>query len=140
MVTGPVPRVTDFEDTDDPFFLDPHCQHPDPLMDDQALFFDSPEGTVIVLGCAHAGVINTLQYVRQLTGNRPVHALIGGMHLLRASKERLSRTIEELRVCDVRVIAPAHCTGIPATVELWNAFPGRCVPCRVGDRFEFDLR
>jgi uncharacterized protein with ATP-grasp and redox domains len=52
------------------------------LSDDQAIFFKSTRGLVVLLGCAHAGVINTLRYVRHLTAGRPIHAVLGGMHLL----------------------------------------------------------
>ncbi len=138
MVTGPVPRVTDFEDTGGPFFLDPKCQVPDPIIDDQAVFFDSSRGTVVLLGCAHSGVINTLRYVRQLTGNRPIHAVLGGMHLVAASAERLNRTIDELRNMDIACLAPAHCTGRAATAALWQALPDRCIPFHVGSRVEFE--
>jgi len=139
MVTGPVPRVTDFEDTGGPFFLDAACSRPDPLVDDQAVFFDTRSGIVILLGCAHSGVINTLQYVNQLTGGKPIHAVWGGMHLVGASPQRLARTVESLRSWDIPLLAPAHCTGMAATAALWNAFPGRCTTCHVGRRFEFDL-
>jgi 7,8-dihydropterin-6-yl-methyl-4-(beta-D-ribofuranosyl)aminobenzene 5'-phosphate synthase len=136
--TGPVPRLTDFEDTGGPFFLDEACTRPDPLEDDQSVFFDTNEGTVALLGCAHSGVINTLRYIHQLTDNRPIRAVIGGMHLIGASPHRIERTVEELQRIGVKRLAPAHCTGMPATVALWNAFPGRCQPCSVGTRFEFD--
>ena len=131
-VTGPVPRLTDFEDTGGPFFLDQACTKPDPLEDDQAVFFDTVEGTVVLLGCAHSGVINTLRYIRQLTADRPIRAVIGGMHLVAASPERIARTIEELRRLGVQQLAPGHCTGMPATVALWTAFPTdlRHLPCR----------
>lgn len=135
-VTGPVPRVTDFEDTGGPFYLDAECSRPDPLVDDQAVFFDTPDGVVVLLGCAHSGVINTLQYVDKLTGGRPIHAVLGGMHLVGAAPERLARTIESLRFWNIQLLAPAHCTGMPATAALWNAFPGRCTTCHVGRRFE----
>jgi len=136
-VTGPVPRVTDFEDTGGPFFLDAPCAHPDPLVDDQSLFFETEAGIVVLLGCAHSGVVNTLQYIIQLTGGKPIHAVLGGMHLLAASPERLDRTIEAFRRWDIRLLAPGHCTGMAATAALWNAFPGRCTTCHVGSRFEF---
>lgn len=135
--TGPVPRLTDFEDTGGPFFLDEACSEPDPLEDDQSVFFDTAEGTVVLLGCAHSGVVNTLDYVRKLTDNRPIRAVIGGMHLVAASGHRIGRTIEEFRRLGVEQLAPGHCTGMQATVALWNAFPGRCQPCAVGTRFEF---
>ena len=138
-VTGEIPRVTDFEDTGGPFFLDEQLQHPDPLVDDQALFFESTEGTVIVLGCAHAGVVNTLLHVRQLTGDRLVHVVVGGMHLGAASPERMQRTVEALRQLEVGRLGPGHCTGLAATSALWSAFPGRCFPCEVGAAYDFEL-
>jgi 7,8-dihydropterin-6-yl-methyl-4-(beta-D-ribofuranosyl)aminobenzene 5'-phosphate synthase len=60
------------------------------------------------------------------------------MHLVGASPHRVQRTIEELQEIGIERLMPAHCTGMPATVALWNAFPGRCQPCPVGTRFEFD--
>ena len=90
------------------------------------------EGEVVLLGCAHSGVINTLQYIRGLTDNHPIHTVVGGMHLLSAGEERVDKTIEELRRLDVQRLLPAHCTGLVATVRLWNEFPGRCEPCPVG--------
>jgi len=139
MVTSPVPRVTEFEDTGGPFFLDPECRKPDPLVDDQAVFFDSTQGTVVLLGCAHAGVINTLSYVRELTGERPIHAVLGGMHLGGASAQRLKRTIDELREMHIDCLGPAHCTGRAATAALWDVLPDQCIPCHVGTQVEFDL-
>lgn len=138
-VTGPIPRLTDFEDTGGSFFLDPACTRPDPLEDDQSLFFDTPEGTVVLLGCAHSGVINTLGYIRQLTGGRPVRMIIGGMHLGDASPERIERTLEELRRMRVRQMAPGHCTGMAVTVALWTAFPGICAVCHVGEIYRFEI-
>ena len=82
--------------------------------------------------------MNTLQYVDHLTGGKPIHAVLGGMHLIEAAAERLTRTIEALRNWDIRLLAPAHCTGMAATAALWHAFPGRCTTCHVGSRFEFD--
>lgn len=137
-VTGPVPRVTDFEDTGGPFFLDDRGSQPDPLIDDQAMFFETRHGLIVLLGCAHAGVINTLRHVRELSGGKAIHAVLGGMHLVRTSSERLARTIAELRQFDIRILTPAHCTGMPATVALWSAFPGTCQTCHAGRTFTFD--
>ncbi len=138
MLTGPVPRATDFEDTGGPFFLDAQCRTPDPLLDDQAVFFPAAQGTVVLLGCAHAGVVNTLRYVRRLTDDRPIHAVLGGMHLLNASPDRLSRTIEALRELDIACLGPAHCTGRAATAALWHALPDRCISLHVGTRVEYE--
>ncbi len=138
-VTGLVPRVTDYEDTSGDFFLEAACSRPDPLTDDQAVYFDTREGLVVLLGCAHAGVVNTLEYVERLTGGRPIHAVIGGMHLLRAGERRLAATADAFRRRGVRRIGLSHCTGFAATARLFQELPDRCFPCAAGDRIEFEL-
>jgi 7,8-dihydropterin-6-yl-methyl-4-(beta-D-ribofuranosyl)aminobenzene 5'-phosphate synthase len=138
-VTGEIPRETAFENTGGDFYLDASCETVDPIQDDQAVFLDTRDGTVVLLGCGHAGVVNTLRHVQELTGGRPIHAVIGGMHLVSASKERLDRTVDALRELNVHLIAPAHCTGPWAQARLTNEFPHRWEPCRVGTRFEFPL-
>jgi len=135
--TGPVPRTTEYERTDGVFFLDGACRRPDPLNDDQALFFDAPDGVVVLLGCAHAGVINTLTCVQRLAKERPIHAVIGGMHLRGASPERIGRTIRAFGRMGVRRLRPAHCTGMRAVVEMWRRFPDRCGTWAVGTEMEF---
>lgn len=139
-VTGEIPRENSFEDVGGPFFLDVECTWADPLVDDQALFFDTYDGLVVVLGCAHAGVVNTVQHIRRVTNGRPIHAVLGGMHLLTASSERLDRTIEALRQLEVRYLGPIHCTGVYPTARLWQEFRGRCFACPVGTRLTFPLR
>ena len=134
--TGEIPRVTDFEDTGGAFFLDEESQQPDPLIDDQAVFYESPSGSVVFLGCAHAGVINTLRHIRQLTSGRPIHTVVGGMHLVEAGPRRMDRTVAELRRLGVQRLAPAHCTGPAATALLWSEFPERCIPSHVGTAME----
>ena len=135
--TGEIPRQTDFEDVGGRFFLDAAGRHPDPLLDDQALFFESREGVVVVLGCAHAGVVNTLLHVEHLTGGKPIHAVLGGMHLLNASPERMQKTLAALAQRDIRLLVPVHCTGWPATPSLWNQFGNRCATGGVGSRHIF---
>ncbi len=136
-LTGEIPRQTSFEDVGGPFVLDAAGAVPDPIADDQAMYFDTRDGVVTLLGCAHAGVVNTLRHIRRLTRNRPLHSVFGGMHLLTAGRSRMTRTAHALRVLGVRRLGPAHCTGIDATTRLWTEFPGACVPCSVGATFEF---
>jgi 7,8-dihydropterin-6-yl-methyl-4-(beta-D-ribofuranosyl)aminobenzene 5'-phosphate synthase len=131
-LTGPVPRVTDFEDTGGDFFKDQGCTEPDELIDDQAAFVETSSGTIAILGCAHAGVINTLHYIGKLTHGRRIHTVMGGMHLLNASPERMERTVAQLRQLDIQRLVVCHCTGFAATTRLGNEFPGRCLPCHVG--------
>ena len=131
-LTGPIPRGTDFEDTGGPFYLDSDCTVADPLDDDQAAFIETDNGTVVVLGCAHAGVINTLQYIQNLTDGKPIHTVIGGMHLHSASDERMDQTVEQLRALNLQSLFPCHCTGFAAAARLWTEFPGRVHACPVG--------
>ena len=135
--TGAVPRVTEYEDTGGPFYLDRECREPDPMDDDQAVYFAGSEGTVVVLGCAHAGIINTLLHVHNLTDGAPIQAVFGGTHLGGASPERMARTIAALGELGVGRLGPAHCTGLGPTVALWQAFPERCFPCGAGTVLEF---
>lgn len=137
-VTGEIPRDTGFEDVGGPFFLDRDCTRADPLVDDQALFFDTRHGLVVVLGCAHAGVVNTLHHIRRVTNARPIHTVLGGMHLLAANAERIDRTVEAFRELDVQHLAPAHCTGPAPTARLWSEFPERCLACPVGSTQVFE--
>ena len=137
IATGPIPRQTDFEDVGGPFYLDPQCREPDPLRDDQALFLDTPQGLVVLLGCGHAGIINTLLYIRELTGSKPFHLVIGGTHLVNANAHRLQRTAEELKRLGVQRLFPAHCTGPQATAFLWEQLPGVCEACHSGLELTF---
>jgi 7,8-dihydropterin-6-yl-methyl-4-(beta-D-ribofuranosyl)aminobenzene 5'-phosphate synthase len=136
-VTGQIPRMASFEDVGGPFYLDRSCTQPDPLADDQALYVESVKGIVVLLGCGHAGVVNTLEYVSRITGKKRIHAVLGGMHLLRASRRRIEATGDAFERFKVRVIAPGHCTGSAAVAYFWNRFPSRTVECATGSRFVF---
>ena len=136
-MTGEIRRYHPEETATESFCADPEGRIQDPLLDDQALFIETKQGTVVLLGCSHAGIINTLDHIQELTQGRPIHAVIGGMHLRSALESRLEWTINELRFYNLRLLAPLHCTGQPATVALRNAFPGICVAGGVGTRFEF---
>jgi 7,8-dihydropterin-6-yl-methyl-4-(beta-D-ribofuranosyl)aminobenzene 5'-phosphate synthase len=131
-LTGEIPRAHPQERSEEGFCLDADGRRADPLRDDQALFFGTAAGTIVLLGCAHAGVINTLDYIRHLTGGQPIHAVLGGMHLRSASDERIAWTLDALRQFSVERLYPAHCTGAKAVAVMQAAFPGRCLPCGVG--------
>jgi 7,8-dihydropterin-6-yl-methyl-4-(beta-D-ribofuranosyl)aminobenzene 5'-phosphate synthase len=135
--TGQIPRVSGFENTGGQFFLDNDRTRPDGLLDDQALFVDSENGLIVVLGCAHAGVVNTLEHIQQLESDRKIHAVLGGMHLVNADETRIGKTIDAFRRFGIDRIGPAHCTGREATSQIWSSFRDRCFPCFVGTRVSF---
>jgi 7,8-dihydropterin-6-yl-methyl-4-(beta-D-ribofuranosyl)aminobenzene 5'-phosphate synthase len=139
LLTGEIPRVHAIEDTGGPFYCDPLRTEPDPITDDQALAFDLDDGLVVLLGCAHAGVINTLEHVSRITRGRPIQAVIGGMHLVHASPERIAFTIDGLKRLGVRSIAPSHCTGVAAICAFRAAFGADCHASPVGTVHSFGL-
>lgn len=110
-VTGPIPRLTSGEDTGGPFYLDAEGRHLDHISDDLALWIETSEGLVVCLGCCHSGIINTLNYIARLTGDRPIVSVIGGMHLCHASDARYSFTANALKEYSMRLLIPCHCTG-----------------------------
>lgn len=126
LVTGEIPRNTEYEDTGGAFFRDAACTEPDAIPDDQAVAVHTSNGVILLLGCAHAGTVNTMDYVAQLLGIDHFQAVVGGMHLLHASHDRVRATIEALRRYDVKIIGPCHCTGTRAFVEICRALPDRC--------------
>jgi len=131
-LSGPIPRDIDFEDTGGPFYLDPQGEQPDLLEDDLALWIPTAKGLVICLGCCHAGLVNTLHYIHRLSGQQPVYAVLGGLHLLQAGRERMERTVTALRGSTPDRLVPCHCTGVNAVEELHQAFPGRVSPGYAG--------
>lgn len=137
-VTGRIPRNTDFEDSGGNFFVNQNCQKKDELLDDQAIFFQTKYGFVILLGCAHAGVVNTLDYVVKLTNQRKIFAIIGGMHLLNASDERIEYTIDAFKKYDIQKIIPLHCTGQKATGKIKKAFGKKYMSCQAGEKIVFN--
>jgi 7,8-dihydropterin-6-yl-methyl-4-(beta-D-ribofuranosyl)aminobenzene 5'-phosphate synthase len=137
-VTGQVPRKNNFEDVGGDFFADEHCQKHDELLDDQTLFIKSARGLVVVLGCAHSGVVNALDYISNLTNRNKIYAVIGGMHLLNASRKRIEKTISVLQEYNVQKIGVAHCTGAIAVRRFSDSFQERCFSCSAGTRISFE--
>ena len=137
VVIGEVPRTNDFEDTGGPFFLDAQCTRPDPLIDDQGVVLDGPTGLVVVVGCAHSGIVNILDLVADLVPGKRMAAVVGGLHLLRASDPRMDRTVAAFRRHDVERIVAGHCTGWRACCRLAREFGHRFLPLNTGTVVEF---
>lgn len=139
-VTGLIPRITAYEDTGGPFYLDPDGRHPDPIVDDQAMWIRTAQGLVVVVGCSHAGLVNTLRYALEVSGAERLRAVLGGFHLNSASEERLQQTMAELgRLGESGpdLIVPCHCTGDAAVQRLRDTFGRRVVQGSAGAVFCF---
>ena len=92
----------------------------DTIPEDASVIVDTAEGLVVVSGCGHAGVINTIEYARKVVRNAPVLAAVGGFHLFAASDETLEWTGNKLKEFGVRYLLGAHCTGLEAVYRLRN--------------------
>ncbi len=126
ITTGEIPMQTGFEAIESVFYIKEKKQNvPDPLADDSSLILDTEKGLVVLLGCCHRGLINTLKHVINLTGNKKIYAIMGGLHLGQASDMKLKQIINWLREFDVKRIGVSHCTGMPATLAFFNGLPKR---------------
>lgn len=124
-VTGYIPRTNPYENPEGPFFFDPEGHSPNPIEDDQAMWIASPQGLIVMVGCCHAGLINTLRQTQVINRETRIRAIIGGLHLLNASEEQLQQTMAELHIIKPDLIVPCHCTGEYAIQELKGIFSAR---------------
>ena len=144
LITGQIPRETTFEIgfpvqyKEDP--RDKQNLIPDPFVnDDQAMIANiRGKGLVIITGCGHAGIINTIRYAKLLTGINRIHSVIGGFHLTGGMYEdKIEPTIEELQKADPQYVIPCHCTGWKAINRIIDTMPGKFVQTSVGTTFNF---
>lgn len=136
-LTGEVPRKTFFEKGDPKLFTESGGKLiPDPILDDQSLVIEGQKGLILLLGCAHAGMINTLHHVLEKTGKNRVHAILGGTHLEFSSPLQIEETIAALKKYEVEHIAVSHCTGLKAASRLYAEFGERFSFGRVGEALE----
>jgi 7,8-dihydropterin-6-yl-methyl-4-(beta-D-ribofuranosyl)aminobenzene 5'-phosphate synthase len=145
LVTGEIDRTTPFEQGSAPSHQAQRSGewHADPLiLDDQALVANvRGKGLVVLTGCGHAGVINTLRHVRRLTGEGRLHAVIGGFHLSGPRFEPLiGSTCDGFAELEPDYLVACHCTGWKAIHALAARFPDAYLPNAVGTRFEFRAR
>jgi len=135
--TGEIKRVTDFEKGMPNACLERNGKiEPDPILDDQAIVIHvKGKGLVVVSGCGHAGIINTIYHGRNITKIDKVYAVLGGFHLSGPLFQPIvGRTVEELKKIDPEIIVPMHCTGWYAINEIAKEMPGRFVLNSVGTR------
>ncbi|QEM68708.1 MBL fold metallo-hydrolase [Geobacter sp. FeAm09] len=135
-LTGEIPRVTAFETGDQGLYRDCTGQELDVTIDDQSLVLETGRGLVVVLGCCHAGVINTLEHIASTTGRRDVYALIGGTHLAFCGREQAEKTVQAVKEWGIRKIAAGHCTGFAAAARLSREVPREFQVAQVGYTLE----
>ena len=140
LVTGEVERKTPFEKgmPGMEMIVGGHWV-PDPIHDDQALVINvKDKGLVILSGCAHAGIINTVEYAKKITGVDHVHAVLGGFHLTGpAFAQVIDPTVAGMKRIAPEYVVPMHCTGWDAINRFMAAMPGKCILNTVGTTYVF---
>jgi 7,8-dihydropterin-6-yl-methyl-4-(beta-D-ribofuranosyl)aminobenzene 5'-phosphate synthase len=137
---GEIPRSTDFEKG----FPIAHFQKngaevPDAIEDDSSIVMNlKDKGLVILSGCAHAGIVNTVRYAIALTGIDKIHAIMGGFHLSGPFFQQIiDRTTDELQKLRPSHVIPMHCTGRKATIAMEKAMPEQFILNMSGTKLTF---
>jgi 7,8-dihydropterin-6-yl-methyl-4-(beta-D-ribofuranosyl)aminobenzene 5'-phosphate synthase len=126
-LTGEVPRQTPFEKPDLRLFAERNGKlGQDVFADDQSLVIDTDRGLILILGCAHSGLVNIINHVIAKTGKEKFHAILGGTHLDFLTPSQLEETIGVLKKMEIERMGASHCTGMKAAFRLHQEF---------GDRF-----
>jgi len=143
LVSGEIPRVTPFEKGLPPStqFLryDGEFRHEPLILDDQALIVNlKDKGLVILTGCGHSGIINTVNYAKRISGVDRVYAIIGGFHLDGSYFDPIiDLTVESLKEVSPRYVVPSHCTGLRASSKMLAAMPSSYIENSVGTTLRF---
>jgi len=141
MTTGEIPMVNDYEIVENYLLIKEGEElKQDSINDDLALIIDAEFGLVVILGCAHHGIVNTLQHARKLTGREKVYAAIGGTHLVHASEERLEKTAAALKEMGVQHLGVSHCTGFASSAYLAREFGDRFFLNNAGTRLTLPFK
>jgi 7,8-dihydropterin-6-yl-methyl-4-(beta-D-ribofuranosyl)aminobenzene 5'-phosphate synthase len=138
MVSGEVERATSFEKGMPHALVEKNGKlEKDPISEDQALFvLLKGKGLVVIGGCSHAGIVNTVLYGKKLTGSQSVHAVLGGFHLSDPIFEPIiGETMDALKAMAPKILVPMHCTGWKAIHQFEEAFPGVFILNAVGSKY-----
>jgi 7,8-dihydropterin-6-yl-methyl-4-(beta-D-ribofuranosyl)aminobenzene 5'-phosphate synthase len=135
--TGEIPRTNPIENRSTKFYLDKSTKIPDTMLDDQALFFHTEKGVVVLLGCCHAGFANTLDYIAKIADAKTIYAVIGGTHLRNANFAQLDFTAATLAKYNVKLFAPCHCSGPKSSAYLYAENREVFQECHAGASFLF---
>ncbi|MHA1996245.1 MAG: MBL fold metallo-hydrolase [Candidatus Hodarchaeales archaeon] len=143
MTTGEVPRRNDYEvlsgDLPDVTTVKNGKSIPDMLEDDLSMVFQFADDSIVILaGCCHAGIVNTVTKAEELTGSSNIVGIVGGLHIRDASHDRLTQTTQELMKYPIKGIAPCHCTGFRGKYALSSAFGKRFLDVSVSSKIKFE--
>jgi 7,8-dihydropterin-6-yl-methyl-4-(beta-D-ribofuranosyl)aminobenzene 5'-phosphate synthase len=136
-LTGEIPRLSAFETGDRRLAVRRGDTYEvDAVPDDGALVVSTEKGLVVVLGCAHAGMVNTLEHVRKHLAGTPLHAVIGGTHWSILPEDAVDLSIKAVADMEIGTVGVCHCTGITYAAKLMRRLGSRGFYASVGTVFE----
>jgi len=140
-ISGKVDRITGFEESTEPFYIinSQNRYEKDPIDDDQSLFIKTKLGTVIITGCAHSGLVNIINKAKSVINDDRVYCILGGTHLIKASKDRLRLTADYLKKIKLKNFYAGHCTDFNAACYLKNELNGIFCPLETGMELSLDF-
>jgi 7,8-dihydropterin-6-yl-methyl-4-(beta-D-ribofuranosyl)aminobenzene 5'-phosphate synthase len=141
-LTGRIEKVTDYEKVDPGRWVKIGDRlEPETFIGEQAVVLNlKGKGLVVVTGCGHVGVVNTVKHAQKITGVRKVHAIMGGFHLTGAKEDLIQRTVADVKEMAPDYIVPMHCTGFEAMGIFANEMPDQFVLNTVGTKYIFSLQ
>ena len=139
--TGRIEKVTDYEKglPGDSVKRGGKFEQDDFIGEQSVVLNAKGKGLVVLSGCAHVGIVNTVKYAQKTTGVGKVHVIMGGFHLTGAKEELIQRTVADIKAMGPDYIIPMHCTGFEATVVFAKAMPDQFVLNTSGTRYTFSL-
>ncbi|MCR5791561.1 MAG: MBL fold metallo-hydrolase [Lachnospiraceae bacterium] len=133
---GNIPMNNSFEKREASFFVLKDGKYlADDMRDEQMLIIRENGGLFVFSGCSHCGIINSLNHVKRVFKEEPIYMVMAGMHLLRADKERIEKTVEALKEINPGIVIPLHCTGLEAISYIKQSLGGRCQLAETGAVF-----
>jgi 7,8-dihydropterin-6-yl-methyl-4-(beta-D-ribofuranosyl)aminobenzene 5'-phosphate synthase len=137
--TGNIERVTAYEKVPPSLLIKRGGKpEPDDFRGEQAFFFNvKGKGLVVLSGCAHSGIVNTVKQAQKLSGIQKLHAVLGGFHLINAKPEIIEKTVADIKALKPDYIVPTHCTGFEAIVAFRQEMPNEFVINTAGTQYTF---
>ncbi len=139
-ISGEIPRLTSYEYIDEAYqerVLESYIH--DEIHDDMVLIMNTSKGLVVLLGCGHAGPVNSIKHAMRITGVNKLHAVVGGMHLHQAPYEKIKKIVTHLIKLNPDYFIPLHCCGFRSINLLYNQLKNRVLLFNVGDSFTLDM-
>jgi len=139
-LTGNIERVTTYEKVPKTLLIKRgESLEQDTFRGEQSLFFNvKGKGLVVLSGCAHAGIVNTVKQAQKIAGMDKLHAIMGGFHLVNAKPEIIQNTVADVKAMNPDFITPDHCTGFEAIVAFSKEMPNEFVMNTAGTRYTFE--